>query len=119
MESQSNNISPQQQQEVLRLQQLQKSVEVVIQQRVSMESQLKELEFAVSEVENAEENAVIFTASGGIFIKKPRNEVLTSTKDRKTKLEMRVKTLTMQETRLKEQFEEQRKKLQATLSPNR
>ena len=116
MESQS---SPQQQQEIVRFQKMKQDLEVTIQQRYAMESQLRDVEFALSEVEKEEENSVIYVAAGGLFIKKPRNDVIASTKDRKATLEMRVKSLTAHETRLNEQFEEQRKKLQASITPNR
>lgn len=106
------NLSPQQQQEVVRLQQLQQSLEMIMQQKATMDAQAKEMDFAVGELEAAPEDAVAYKSVGGIFIKKDRTDLLTSTKDRKETLEMRVKSLSKQEDNIKIQFESQRKKVQ-------
>ncbi len=106
------NLSPQQQQEVVRLQQLQQSLEMIMQQKATMDAQAKEMDFAASELEAAPEDTVAYKSVGGIFIKKDRNELLTSTTDRKETLEIRVKSLTTQETTIKAQYESQRAKVQ-------
>jgi len=115
------NMSPQQQQEVTVLQQMQKNLEMIMQQRYTSEAQLKEVNFALQELEKEKtnENAVIYTVAGALFIKKPLTEVLNSTKDRQATLEVRVKTLNSKEGQLKTQFEEQRDKLQASLTQHR
>lgn len=114
----TDKMSPAQQQELMRLQQLQQQVEMIIQQRVTIESQAKEMEFAVKELETAGETAVCYKSVGGIMIKSEQPKLLTETKDRKETLEMRVKSLTNQEERMKKQFEEQRQKIQKIMKGN-
>ncbi len=108
----SNNLSPADQQEVARFQQLQQNLEAVIQQRVTMENQVREMEFAVKELDAASEDAVVYKAVGGIFIKSEQKSLLSSTAEKKETLDMRVKSLLNQEQRLKKQFEELRIKVQ-------
>jgi prefoldin beta subunit len=112
------NMSPQQQQDVAKLQQMQQNLEMAMQQRYTMEAQLKEVEFALSELEKEKtnENAEIYTVAGMLFIKKPLEEVLSSTKDRQATLEVRVKSLISRENQMKAQFTEYRDKLQTSLT---
>lgn len=105
-------LSQQDQQQVARLQQMSQSLETIIQQRVSMEAQVKELEFALKELEEAGENANVYKTIGGIFIKSEQKKLLGETKEKKETMEMRVKSFTSQEQRLKTQYEELRKKVQ-------
>jgi prefoldin beta subunit len=115
MQSSPSNLSPQHQQEIVRLQQLQQSLEVLIQQRMNMESQAREMENAVKELDGAPEDAVAYKSIGGIFIRKPRNELLEFAKERKQTLEMRIKSLQNQETNTKSQYEKQKTKVQDIL----
>ncbi len=112
------NLSPQQQQEVVRYQQLQQSLEMIMQQKATMESQIRELDFAISELESTTEDAIVYKSVGGIFIKKNRNELLENSKERKDTLEVRVKSINKQESNLKVQFESQKKKIQELLGPS-
>jgi prefoldin beta subunit len=108
-----DDLPPAQRQEVTRLNQMQQQLEMIIQQRVSIESQAKEMDFALKELQEAGEQAVCYKSVGGLFIKSDQKKLLTDTKDKKETMEMRVKSMQNQEDRLKKQFEEQRTKLQA------
>ena len=116
MESQQQDVALQKR--LKNLEQMQKELEMAMQQRYTMEAQLKEVEFALSELEKEKtnENAVIYTVAGMLFIKKPLEEVLSSTKDRQATLEVRVKSLISRENQMKAQFTEYRDKLQASLT---
>ena len=106
------NLNAQQNQEVVRFQQIQQSLEVLMQQKANLEGRLKETVLAVSELEKAGEDDVVYKAVGGIMIKKSRNDLLEAAQDRKVTLGLRVKTFGEQETRLKKQYEEQKAKVQ-------
>jgi prefoldin beta subunit len=107
--------TPQQQQELIRLQQLQQQVEMVIQQRVSLDAQVKETETAIKELEEAGEVATCYKNVGGIMIKSLQPKLLQESKERKEMLDMRLKSLMNQEERMKKQFEDQRQKIQQML----
>jgi prefoldin beta subunit len=110
-----DDLSAAQKNEVARLNQLQQQLEMMTQQRMSMENQIKELEFAVKELTDAGENAVAYKSIAGMFVKKDQKKLLQESKDRKETLEMRVKALVNQEDRFKKQFEELRTKVQGFL----
>jgi prefoldin beta subunit len=105
-------LSQQDQQQVQRLQQMSQSLETIIQQRMTTEAQIKELDFAAKELSEAGEAAVVYKSAGGIFIKSDQKKLLADTKEKKETLDMRVKSLANQEQRLKAQYEELRKKVQ-------
>jgi prefoldin beta subunit len=105
-------ISQADQQQVARLQQMSQNLDAIVQQRVSMEAQTKELEFAIKELEQAGESAVVYKSAGGIFLKAEQKTLLGETKEKKETIEMRVKSILNQEQRLKGQYEELRKKVQ-------
>ncbi|WP_457558366.1 prefoldin subunit beta [Candidatus Harpocratesius sp.] len=113
MENPANmKFSPQDQQEILRFQQIQKQLELFTQQLTSMELQAKDMEQALNELEKANEDAVIYKAVGGLFIKKSKGELLESTKNAKESLELKIKSLKNNKNRIETQFEEKRKKIE-------
>lgn len=103
--------SPQDQQEILRFQKIQKQLELFTQQLTSMELQAKDMEQALNELEKANEDAIIYKAVGGLFIKKSKGELLESTRNAKENLELKIKSLKNNKNRIEAQFEEKRKKL--------
>ena len=110
-------LTPEQQQEFSRFQAIQQNLEVIIQQRTNIESQLKELEYAVKELEKTDDNAIVYKAIGGIFIKKSQPEVLEKSKERQELLGIQVKSLSNKEAQLKKSFETQQAKLKMMLQP--
>lgn len=112
------NLNQAQQQEVLRFQQMQQSLEIIMQQKATFESQLKETELAVKELEQTNENANVYQMIGSIMINKNRNELLEVSRDKQETLKLRVNSLTEQEKRLKKQYEEQKKKIQTMFNNN-
>ncbi|MCF2139353.1 MAG: prefoldin subunit beta [Candidatus Lokiarchaeota archaeon] len=113
MENPSNmKFSPQDQQEILRFQKIQKQLELFTQQLTSMELQAKDMEQALNELEKANEDAIIYKAVGGLFIKKSKGELLESTRNAKENLELKIKSLKNNKNRIEAQFEEKRKKIE-------
>lgn len=106
------NFSPQEQQEIMRFQQIQKSLEALTQQLTTMELHAKDLEHAIAELETAEEEATIYKAVGGLFIKKSKQKMLETSKTDKENLDLRINSLKNQKQRIESQFEEKRKKIE-------
>ena len=77
-----------------------------------MELQAKDMEQALNELEKANEDATIYKAVGGLFIKKSRGELLKSTRNAKESLELKIKSLKNNKNRIEAQFEEKRKKIE-------
>jgi prefoldin beta subunit len=112
-----SRLPPQIQQRLLRLQQLQQSLQGVMSQKQQLEMQLTEVEQAVSELEKLNETAVVYKSIGALLVKAEKGTVSTELTERKELLKMRVDVLAKQEERLRTQVKELQEKLQQELRP--
>ncbi len=106
------NFTPSQQQEIMKFQQLQQQLEAYTQQLSNMELQSKDLNYSITELEKADEEATIYKAIGGLFIKKTKSDILESSKSEKESLDLRITSLKTSVARLNTQFEEERIKIE-------
>jgi prefoldin beta subunit len=112
-----SNLPPQIQQRLLRLQQLQQSLQGVMSQKQQLEMQLTEVEQASDELGKLDETAVVYKSIGALLVKAEKDKVSTELTDRKELLKMRVDVLAKQEERLKTQVKDLQGKLQQDLRP--
>lgn len=112
-----SRLPPQIQQRLLRLQQLQQTLQGVLNQKQQLELQLTEVEQAVTELEKLNETAVIYKSIGALLVKSEKDKVTTELTERKELLTMRVDVLAKQEERLRTQVKDLQDKLQRDLRP--
>jgi prefoldin beta subunit len=112
-----SRLPPQIQQRLLRLQQLQQTLQGVVSQKQQLEMQLTEVEQAESELKKLNETAVIYKSIGALLIKSEKDKVTTDLRERKELLKMRVEVLGKQEQRLRTQVKDLQEKLQRDLRP--
>jgi len=112
-----SRLPPQIQQRLLRLQQLQQTLQGVMAQKQQLELQLTEVEQAISELEKMAETAVIYKSIGALLVKAQKTQVTTELSERKELLKMRVDVLGKQEERLRTQVKDLQEKLQRDLRP--
>jgi len=112
-----SRLPPQIQQRLLRLQQLQQTLQGVMAQKQQLTLQLNEVEQAASELEKLNETAVIYKSIGALLVKSEKDKVTTELTERKELLKMRVEVLGKQETRLRTQAKDLQEKLQQDLRP--
>jgi len=112
-----SRLPPQIQQRLLRLQQLQQSLQGVMGQKQQLEIQLSEVEHAVSELAKLDETAVIYKSIGALLVKSEKDKVTTELTERKDLVKMRVDVLTKQDERLRTQVKDLQEKLQQDLRP--
>jgi len=112
-----SRLPPQIQQRLLRLQQLQQTLQGVMAQKQQFTLQLSEVEQAASELEKLNETAVIYKSIGALLVKSEKDKVTTELTERKELLKMRVDVLAKQETRLRTQAKDLQEKLQQDLRP--
>ncbi len=112
-----SRLPPQIQQRLLRLQQLQQTLQGVMAQKQQLELQLTEVEQAISELEKMTETAVIYKSIGALLVKSKKTKVTAELTERKELLKMRVDVLGKQEERLRTQVKDLQEKLQRDLSP--
>ena len=112
-----SRLPPQIQQRLLRLQQLQQTLQGVMAQKQQLTLQLTEVEQAANELEKLTETAVIYKSIGALLVKSKKDKVTTELTERKELLKMRVDVLGKQETRLRTQAKDLQEKLQQDLRP--
>jgi len=117
MSDEISKLPPAVQERLLRLQQLQQTLQTVLTQKQQLELELTETEQALSELEKVDENAVIYKSVGSLLVKAEKVKVATELGERKELLNTRISVLGKQEERLRSQAKDLQAKLQRDLSP--
>jgi prefoldin beta subunit len=112
-----SQLPPQIQQRLLRLQQLQQTLQGVMAQKQQLSLQLNETENASSELEKLADDAVVYKSIGALLVKAEKAKVAAELTERKELLKMRVDVLVKQEERLRTQVKDLQDKLQQDLRP--
>jgi len=112
-----SSLPPQVQQRLLRLQQLQQTLQGVLTQKQQLELELTEVEQALSELEKLTDTAVIYKSVGSLLVKSEKAKVTTELNEQKELLNMRINVLGKQEERLRTQVKDLQEKLQQDLRP--
>lgn len=110
-------LPPQVQERLLRLQQIQQTLQSVLAQKQQVELELTEIEQALGELQKVADDAVIYKAIGSLLVKSDKAKVAVDLNERKELLNMRVTVLGKQEERLRSQMKELQAKLQQDLAP--
>jgi prefoldin beta subunit len=112
----SEEISPQLQDQINRLQQARAQLQMIAQQRQQVEIQLKETEEALKEVEAVTEKTPIYKSIGALLIKtKGKSDIKKELTSAKESLELRKTTLEKQEGRSREKLTELQSKVESSL----
>ena len=117
MSEEISKLPPQVQQRLLRLQQLQQTLQAVLTQKQQLELELSEVEQALSELEKLTDAAVIYKSIGSLLVKSKKTKVTTELNERRDLLNMRINVLGKQEERLRSQVKDLQTKLQRDLRP--
>jgi len=117
MSEEISKLPPQVQERLLRLQQLQQTLQAVLTQKQQLELELTEVEQASSELGNLTEDAVIYKSIGSLLVKSEKPKVTQELNERKELLTMRITVLGKQEERLRTQAKDLQTKLQRDLRP--
>jgi prefoldin beta subunit len=105
------------QERLLRLQQLQQTLQSVLTQKQQLELELTETEQALSELAKLDDTAVIYKSIGSLLVKAEKAKVTTDLTERKDLLGTRVSVLGKQEERVRTQVKDLQARLQKDLSP--
>jgi prefoldin beta subunit len=115
-----NEMSPQLQDQITRLQQLRSQLQMIMQQRQQVELRLREVDEALEELEKIDEKTPLYKSVGALLIKtKGKNEVQKDLKSDKESLGLRKTTLEKQEGRSREKLNEVQSKVQNALKLSR
>ncbi len=108
-------LPPQIQEQLLRLQQLQQTLQAVVTTKQQLELELNETDRALSELEKVTDQTSIYKSIGSLLIRSDRQDLMNELKERKDLLNTRVTVLGRQEERAKEKLKELQEKLQERL----
>ena len=117
MSDEISNLPPHVQERLLRLQQLQQTLQSVLGQKQQAELEQMEINQALEELQKLTDDAVIYKATGSLLIKSEKNKVITELNERKELLNTRVTVLGKQEERVRAQLKDLQTKLQQDLNP--
>ena len=117
MSDELSKLPPQVQERLLRLQQLQQTLQTVLAQKQQVDMEKTEVEQTVAELQKTANDAVIYKAAGSLLIKAEKIKVTEDLNERKETLETRATVLARQEERLRSQVKEAQAKLQEDLKP--
>ena len=117
MSDELSKLPPNVQERLLRLQQLQQTLQSILAQKQQVEMEKTEVEQTIAELQKTAEDAVIYKAIGSLLIKAEKPKVNEDLVERKELLDTRSTVLARQEERMRSQIKEAQTKLQEDLSP--
>ena len=104
--SDATSIPPQLQEQLLRLQQLQQTLQVVVSQRQQLELERSEVDRALSELEKMGDDAIIYKSVGALLVKSERKKVMDELRENRELIETRITVLARQQNRAEERAKE-------------
>ena len=110
-------LPPQLQEQLVRLQQLQQTYQVVMSQRQQLEREQLEVDKALGELEKMSDKAIVYKSLGAILAKSSRKKLIEELTERKELLDMRIKVITRQQGRTEEQLKDLQQRVQQRLQP--
>ena len=112
-----SQLPPPVQERLLRLQQLQQTLQSILGQKQQVDLEVTEIDQALNELQKLADDAVIYKAAGSLLMKSERVKVITELTERKELLNTRATILVKQEERLRSQLKDVQTKLQQDLNP--
>jgi prefoldin beta subunit len=112
-----SKLPPQVQERLLRLQQLQQTLQSVLAQKQQVDIENTEVDHTLAELQKTADDAVIYKSAGSLLVKAEKAKVTEELVERKELLSTRSKVLSRQEERLRSQVKDVQTKLQEDLKP--
>jgi prefoldin beta subunit len=112
----AERVPPEIQQQAIRYQQIQAQLNQLIAEKSILEQELREINRALEVLKNVPNDAEIYRASGHLLIKINKEAAEKELNERKELLELRLKTLSRQESLLRQQLSEIQSKLSEYIS---
>jgi prefoldin beta subunit len=112
-----SKLPPNVQERLLRLQQLQQTLQTILAQKQQVEMEKTEVDQTLAELQKTADEAVIYKAIGSLLVKAKKAKVTEELVERKSLLDTRSTVMARQEERIRSQVKEAQTKLQEDLSP--
>ncbi|MGE5575064.1 MAG: prefoldin subunit beta [Ignavibacteria bacterium] len=117
MSDEISKLPPNVQERLLRLQQLQQTLQTIMAQKQQVEMEKTEVDQTIAELQKTADGAVIYKAIGSLLVKAEKAKVSEELNERKSLLDTRSTVMARQEERIRSQVKEAQTKLQEDLSP--
>ncbi len=111
----STTLPPSLQAEIEKLQTLQAQLQNVLMLKQQIESEIKEIERTISEIEKVPPDAKIYKIVGTFLVSVTKEQALNELKEREELLKLNLTSLSRQESMLRKQIEELRSKIAEAL----
>ena len=105
------------QEQLLRLQQLQQTLQTVTAQRQQLELENSEIDQALAELVKMDNTSIIYKSIGSLLMKSERQKVMDELSERKELLTTRILVLTKQRSRMEERIKNLQRTVQERLKP--
>jgi len=112
----SREIPPSVQQQLLRLQQLQQSLNVLLTEKQRVEAELAETNSALEELSKTDDSAIVYKAVGNVLIQTSKDKLIVELTEKKELADTRLKVVERQESRTRSQLDTLQKEVQRALS---
>jgi prefoldin beta subunit len=109
-------LPPNIQEKIGRLQQLQNTMQQLVQQRQRLDLEINETDRALKNLEELSSDTKVYRSVGSILFEKSKDGVVKDLTERREFLEMRSKVLTKQESKTRERLSSLQKSLQEDLN---
>jgi prefoldin beta subunit len=117
MSDEISKLPPNVQERLLRLQQLQQTLQTILAQKQQVEMEKTEVDQTLAELQKTADDSVIYKAIGSLLVKAEKAKVTEELNERKSLLDTRSTVMARQEERIRSQVKEAQTKLQEDLSP--
>ena len=112
------SLQPQLQEQLVRLQQLQQTLQAIISQRQQLELESSEIDRAEDELAKVSDGDVVYKSIGSLLIKSERKKLLEELRERKELTTTRITVLKRQQSRAEERMKELQQVIQEKLKPS-
>lgn len=112
----SKELPPSVQQQLLRLQQLQQTLSVLLAEKQRLEAELVEINSALSELEKSSDDVIVYKLVGSILVQSSKDKLSTELKEKKELTETRIKILEKQEEKMRAQLDSLQKEIQRSIT---
>ncbi|MEM3736924.1 MAG: prefoldin subunit beta [Candidatus Bathyarchaeia archaeon] len=110
-------VPPYLQEQLAKLQQLQQTLQIIVNQKQQVEFELTDTTHALDELQKLADDAVVFKSIGALLIKKDRPSLVKELSERKELLNVRLSVLVKQEEKTREKLRELEQEIQTRLRP--
>jgi len=112
-----SKLPPNVQERLLRLQQLQQTLQSILAQKQQVEMEKTEVDQTIAELVKTADDVVVYKAIGSLLVKADKAKINEELAERKSLLDTRSTVMGRQEERIRSQVKEAQTKLQEDLSP--